>query len=90
MYDMDTQPLIGVFCGDNKSSVFNGITRNDNSYLANCHTTAVNEDRLEPTKFKYQRVSKLFIFNRLNVLLDVKKSLMLWCMVNSLLQYISY
>jgi hypothetical protein len=40
---MDEQPLIGVFCGDNKSSVFNGIMRNDNAFVANCYTTGVNE-----------------------------------------------
>jgi hypothetical protein len=56
MYDIDKTPLLGAFCSDNKSSVFNGISRNDNSYVATCRTTAINDDRLKPTKFKYQRV----------------------------------
>jgi len=53
--NVKTDTLYGVMCSDNINSLFNHVSRKDNSFVADCKTKG-SENLLNAKRNKYQRV----------------------------------
>ena len=68
--DTKVDSPMGIICSDNSNSIYNHFTREDNSFVATCLTTGLDNE-LSFSENKFVRVNKEYMFNRLNVLLIV-------------------